>query len=158
MLRRQCTASDNLDGPVIVRSVESRDYCMTLPKRNKIHDDNNAIQKSPHALINHKHHATGDDLDRMDLKSSESLRRMIDTDSDLQGAEQNAWSSQIHEFNCGVASSGSKKTSDIDQSSLIIDFQAGSIPHMNIQPDESKTKSTVGLPALHAIETPSKEK
>ena len=130
---------------------------MTLPKRNKIHDVNNAVKKSPHALINHKHHATGDGLDRMDLKSSESLRRMIDTDSNLPGSEQNAWSSQIHEFNCGLASSGSKQTSDIDQSSLTIDFQAGSIPHMNIQPDECKTKSAVELPALHAIGSPSKE-
>ena len=93
----------------------------------------------------------------MDLKSNESLQKIVDIDSNPQANEQNTWSSQIHEFNCGVGSSASKQTSDIDQNSHIIDFQAGSIPQMLLQPEDYETNSAVGLPALNAMVTPTKE-
>ena len=40
---------------------------------------------------------------------------------------------------------------------MIVDFKVGSVPTMVQNREEYETSSTVGLPALHATRTPSKE-
>lgn len=153
--------------PAIIKNPDSREYCMTLPKRhrNQLNDSLGSV----HLLDgeNHRQHrVTSDDSqldERLEVTRTDSNSQLVDAD-DLDLSTKNVGSHleqiiplEVHEFNCG---SLEKSTIDsnyntlMDQSSMLIDFKVGNVPELMHIREEYDTGSACALPALKKVATP----